>query len=155
MEENSDHRSMGMKFNMKTWQLLELPKRSDAETAKMVHYVHASLAHWLIAGGNVEEVRGLWHISRVYAEIGDGELAARYAALCKAAAEKDGTGLKDFDLVYVVEAEARANAITGNLDLAKDLKDQAYQLAGKVKGEKDRKIVLDDLAAGNWGDLPA
>lgn len=153
MEDIDVHRTMGARFNMKTWKLLEKPNRSETETSQMVHCVHASLAHWLIGGGHVEEVRGLWHISRVYAEIGDGELANRYAVQCKNLAEEVSSDLKDFDMVYVVEAEARANAIAGNLDAARKLKQQVLTMAEDVKGKRDREVVLADLSAGNWGNL--
>ncbi|MBL4892567.1 MAG: hypothetical protein JKX91_12265 [Rhizobiaceae bacterium] len=82
MENTDVHRAMGARFNMKTWKFLEKQNRSEAETSEMVHCVHASLAHWLIAGGHVEEVRGLWHISRVCVEIGDAKLADQYAVEC-------------------------------------------------------------------------
>lgn len=153
MEYTDIHRAMGARFNMKTWKLLEKQNRSEAETSQMIHGVHASLAHWLVVGGHVEEVRGLWHIARVYAEVGDGELASRYALECKILAEQISSDLKDFDMVYVVEAEARANAIAGNLYTARELKQRALTMAGEVKGERDREVVLADLSSGNWGEL--
>lgn len=155
MENTDIHRTMGARFNMKTWKLLEKPHRTEAETSEMIHCVHASLAHWLIAGGHVEEVRGLWHIARVYAEIGDAEQADRYSLECKNLAQQVSSDLKDFDRVYVLEAEARANAIAGNLETARDLKQRALTMAEDIKGERDREVVLADLSAGNWGNLVA
>lgn len=119
----------------------------------MIHCVHASIAHWLVAGGHVEEVRGLWHISRVCAEIGDAKPADQYAVECKNLTGQISSDLKEFDMVYVLETEARANAVAGNLETAHDLKQRALAMAEEVEDDRDRQVDLADLFAGNWGEL--
>ena len=58
---------------------------------------------------------------------------------------------KDFDLVYSLEALARAAAVSGDLDAALMHYRAAAATAEKISRKEDREQLLADVAGGNWG----
>ena len=98
------------KFNQMVWEYLEKTSRDSEDDLRMITYAHASLAHWISAGGLIEKVRGYWLLSRVYCVIGDSRQASFYARLCNQLTEDNQNEFHDFDLAYAAEALARAHA---------------------------------------------
>lgn len=148
------HRELGKSLNGEVWKLLQQETRTGDEDRLMVHAVHASLYHWLRAGTGVNEQRGEWLISRVYAVLGLGEAALRHAERCRALTEEHRAELKDFDLAYAEEALARAQAVLGSIAEAARHKDAARRLGEMIVDPEDRAIFTGDLEAGDWRGAP-
>ncbi len=69
-------------FHGKTWEMLEKQTRTPDDDERMLDFAHASLAHWRTAGGQVRHQRGEWLLARVYAVLGEGNLALKHAHRC-------------------------------------------------------------------------
>jgi hypothetical protein len=141
------HRDFGKAANGRTWELLGTPSRTPAEDREMVAAAYASLWHWLHGGDAVNEQRGEWLISHVYAVLRDGPNALAHARRCWEISEHEG--LDDFDLAYACEAMARALALEGD-DSAADWRRRGEAAGSEIKDLEDREIFEDDLAAGPW-----
>jgi len=131
-------------FNQ-TWRLLEQEGRTRADDDRMIHTAHASRYHW----GQVPEVtpahlaRGEWQISRVYAVLGRAEPALHHAQRVLDLCQENGIG--DWDLAFAYEALARAHAVAGNAELARECTDQALAAAEDIAESEDRDLLLGDL----------
>ncbi len=58
--------------------------------------------------------------------------------------------MKDFDLAYAQEALARAHALAGDLERAKDNHKTAEKLGRAIKDKEDQIIFQADLISGDW-----
>lgn len=131
-------------FNQ-TWRLLEQPERTRQDDDLMIHMTHASRYHW----GQVEGVtpnhlaRGEWQISRVYAVLERSEPALHHARRVLDLCQENGIG--DWDLGFAYEALARAHAVAGNRDEAREYTDQALAAAEDINEDVERDLLLADL----------
>jgi tetratricopeptide (TPR) repeat protein len=131
-------------FN-ETWRLMEQEGRTRADDDLMIHMAHASRYHW----GQVPAVtpahlaRGEWQISRVYSVLGRAEPALHHARRVLDICQENGIG--DWDLAFAYEALARAHAVAGDADRAREYTDQALAAVDNVAEEEDRDLVLADL----------
>jgi tetratricopeptide (TPR) repeat protein len=116
----------------------------------MVHAAHASHYHWLHAGDEVNEQRGEWLIARAYQALGHKEAALRHAERCVELTEQYGERMEDFDLAFAYEGLARANALAGNIERARELKAKAFEFGQRIAAEEDREVFEGDLAGGEW-----
>ena len=139
------HRELAVSLNNETWSLLGKEDRSDQDDRLMIHAAHASLYHWLQVGTVVNEQRGEWMASHVYATLGIGEAALRHAERCAEITEGHPDEMKDFDVAYASECLARAYAVLGNREQSDALKEKARQLDSQITGDEDRKIFEGDL----------
>ena len=110
----------------------------------MVESAHASLWHWGYAGGALERQRGEWLISHVYAVVGDGPNALRYAQRCWAITEAEH--FVDFDFAYACEGLARAHAVNGETATAAEWRARAEEAGRLIADDEDRDIFEADLA---------
>ena len=147
------HGQLGAALNGEVWALLETKSRSEDENRRMVHAAHASHYHWLHAGTGVNQQRGEWLISHVYAELGLADAALRHAKRCAELTRTHRDELKDFDLAYSAEALARAHAVAGNRNEALALKSRARELGDQIAGPEDKKIFDGDFAGGEWAEV--
>ena len=79
---NNNHHYMGIEMNNQTWGLLDKKDRSEQDNIRMINFAKASLYHWRQSDKYevVNEQRGQWMLSHVYAVLGKGEEAISYAA---------------------------------------------------------------------------
>jgi hypothetical protein len=127
-----------------TWDLLDKTRRTPAEDARMVHMAHASLYHWGEIGTPLNFARGDWQISRVYAVLGEGVNALKYAQSCLQLCQENG--IADFDLAFAFEAAARAFAVLGEAT-QRDRHLQLAQQAGEaIAKEDDKQYFFSELA---------
>lgn len=126
------------------WTLLEKDDRTQQEDERMVDGAHASRFFWDEVGEPVNHVRGEWQISRVYATLGRAGPALHHAERCLELCEAHG--ITDFDIAFAYEAVARAHGIAGATDAAARYAQQGYEAAEQVADQKDRQLVLSDLA---------
>ena len=89
-------------------------------------------------------------IAKVYCWLGRAESALYYAERCFELTEQHADLMADFDKAYAYEILGRANALSGNFDVAQAQLQTAEQLGNAIQDEEDRSIFMGDVAAGNW-----
>lgn len=120
-----------------TWDLLDLSDRTEDQDFEMVHKAHASVYHWGHVGDALNQARGEWQVSRVYAVLGHGDEALYHGKKSLEICLENNYG--DFDLAFGYEAVARAYKVLGeDQSLEKYLKkaQAATEAIGK-KGDRD------------------
>jgi hypothetical protein len=136
-------------LNRAVWDALAPGGAADVAPSldpSLVDTAHASLYHWRVAGGPVEEARGEWLVSHVYAVLGRGEPALHHARRSYDLCVREGLG--GFDLAYAYEGVARALAAAGQP--LGDWRDRALAASAAVTDPEDRAILDADLAAEPW-----
>ena len=80
-DEQKMHHYMGIEMNIQTWNLLGKEDRNEKDDARMINFAHASLYHWRKSHKYkpINEQRGQWMLSHVYAVLGKSEEALSYA----------------------------------------------------------------------------
>jgi DNA-binding transcriptional MerR regulator len=135
-------------FN-RTWDLLEMEERTEAEDAEMIHSAHASVCHWMVAGTPSNRTIGEWQCSRVYAVLGRAEPSLYHARKALEICQREGIG--DFQLAGAYEALARATAVAGDLEEAHRWAELGRAATAEIANDGDREIAqgdLDTLPAG-------
>ncbi|MDP4163672.1 MAG: hypothetical protein Q8898_11260 [Bacillota bacterium] len=139
------HKQLAVSCFNKVWDLLDQENRTFEEDEQMIHLSHSSFWHW----GQVEEHTsqnisiGYWQLARVYAVVGQGETALRYAQRC--IDESEQANLAPFYIGYAYEAAARAYAVLNQDEQAKAAKNTAFEFAEKVIIEDSKKQLVADL----------
>ena len=132
-------------FNL-TWTYLDMAARTPAQDHAMVQSAEASRWHWRHVGTPTQFAIGEWQCSRVHAVLGEGNTALRYARRCLEICESDR--VDDFVPASAHEALARAYAVLGDFDAAREQRNLAYRIAVDLDDE-DRDVIEHDL-----GTLP-
>ena len=140
-------------FHGKTWEILEKKIRTPDDDERMLDYAHASLAHWRAAGTEVRHQRGEWLLARVYAVLGEGNLALKHAHRCYELLEGNKSQMEDFDIAFAFEAVARAFAVGGDPVGAKRYIDMAQKAGEAIKGKEDRDVFFAEFNGGNWNGM--
>ena len=130
-------------FN-RVWTLMDLPLRTPAQDAEMIHAAHTSRHHWGVIGEPVNWARGEWQVSRVYCVLGRGEPALYHAGRCLELCGEHGIG--DFDLAYAHEALARARLTLGDREQSQAHAADALAAAADIADPDDREHLMEDLA---------
>lgn len=136
------------------WELLEKEDRTPSEDEDLLLSAYASLYHWKMIGTVVNLQRGYWMLSRVYQTLGQAEQALQWALKCQKLTVENPSEMEDFDLAFAREGLARAFAIAGNLDQAKENHDLAAELGKEIADPQDQLVFMKDFNSGNWYDLP-
>ena len=144
------HQHFAKKFNNRTWDLLDKSNRNPEEEEELLLTASASLYHWLQVGTAVHAQRGHWMLSRVHIALGRKQDAVNEALKCQAITESNPEEMKDFDLAFAQEALARAYALKGDIDKAKQHHQQATSLGDQIQDPEDKKIFFGDLEGGDW-----
>jgi hypothetical protein len=137
-------------LNAVTWALLQAPDRTDADNEKMLYAAFASAFHYYEVGNPEHHQRAEWLISRVYCVLGNAGEAVRHAKRCLELTEQHDPHLDDYDIAFAYEAMARANALAGNADVAKQFHARAAQGAKVIEDPGHRKVFDDEFKSGNW-----
>ncbi|MBI1794419.1 MAG: hypothetical protein HYR70_09520 [Chloroflexi bacterium] len=137
-------------FHGKTWEMLEKKVRTPDENERMLDYAHASLAHWRAAGTEVRHQRGEWTLARVYAVLGEGQLALYHAQRCLQLLEGGRAEMEDFDFAFAYEALARAHAVNGNRTEARKFIDMAQKAGEAIKEKDEREVFFAEFNGGEW-----
>lgn len=129
-------------FN-RAWDLIDKPHRTPEDNEQMIHLAHASIWHWSERPDCTDKNLsiGYWQLSRIYAQIGDGASAAKYAQICLEKSPKEDP----FLLGYAHEALARAAKIQGNTAKAKEHHAEASRLAETIDDAESQKMLMNDL----------
>jgi len=139
-----DERQLAVDLFNGVWRLVETEDRSPAEDDRMLHMAHASRYHWEQAGTAVHRARGEWQCSRVYAVLGRAEPARHHARRVLEICREHGIG--DWDLAFAHEALARAAAVAGDRDAAREHAADARAAGAAIADPEDRALLESDLA---------
>jgi tetratricopeptide (TPR) repeat protein len=141
--ERDFHRKTAAAAFNRTWEYLEKKHRSPADDAEMIQLAHASRYHWGLVGTPLNQAVGDWQISRVYASLGQADLALRHAERCLSACRKKGLG----EIVpSAYEAVARAYAVARDSKHANEYLAKAKLLLDRIPLDKeDRGIYLGQI----------
>jgi hypothetical protein len=137
-----DERRLAADLFNGVWTLMETENRTQDDDDRMLHMAHASRHHWGSVGTPANLARGEWLCSRVYAVLGRAEPALHHARRVLEICERHG--IADWDLAFAHEAIARAQAIAGNQDAAREAVDAARAVV--IAGDEDRELLESDLA---------
>jgi hypothetical protein len=130
------------------WELMDKTDRSPAEDATMLEFAHASAYHWSFCGTVVNQQRGYWLISRVYAVLGIPDACLLFAKLCRESTEADLNEMEDFDKAFSFEALARAYALNSELKKTAEMFKSAVEAGKLIKDDEDRIIFSESLNSG-------
>jgi hypothetical protein len=147
------HRFFAIEFNGQTWNLLEKADRTKVDDETMIHCAHASCRHWLEAGTELHHQRGEWLIARVYAVLGLAEAAVFHANRCLELTEEHSDLMEDFDWAYAYEGVARANAVAGNREKAREYIALAEEAGEAIADAESKKYFVGDFDGGDWNNL--
>ena len=142
LAEDQHRRCAAGLFNM-VWELMEKTDRSPEENEEMVHAAHASRWHWGVVGKPINQARGEWQISRVYAVLGRSEPATHHAEVYLAMCEEHS--LPEFDRAFAHEALARAAALEGDAESVATHVQYGLAAAEHIGDEKDREWARRNL----------
>ncbi len=142
-EEKDIHRKFAVDCFNGTWGLIDKTDRTPDEDARMIHMAHASRYHWGEIGTALNFARGDWQISRVYAILGEGQNALKYAQSCLHLCEENGIG--DFDLAFAFEAAARAFAVLGDQKMLDRHLDLAQKAGEAIAKGEDKEYFFSEL----------
>jgi len=137
------HRQLGVDLFNFTWDLMDQGDRTADEDELMVHAAHASAFHWRQVGTPLNFARSSWQVSRVYALLGLSESALYHAQRSLDICLAEGIG--DFDLAFAFEAVARANAVAGNEEQAREYMVKARAAGELIEKKGDREYFLAEL----------
>ena len=142
---DNNHYYMGIEMNNQTWSLLGKKARNEQDDIRMINYATASLYHWKKSNKYtiVNEQRGKWLISHVYAILGRSDEALSHAKETLKITEDNN--LKKIDLAYAYEAMARAYSISNDQNESKKWYEKAKNAGDLIVGEKDKEFFLLDL----------
>ena len=128
---------MAIEMNNQTWSFLDKKDRSDQDDVRMINYAKASLYHWRKSDkySIVNEQRGQWLISHVYAILEKSDKALLYAK--KTLKITEDNNLKDFDLAYAYESMDRAYSISDNKNKSKKWYKKAKNAGDLIEGDKE------------------
>ena len=138
-----DERALAAKLFNGTGELLQHESRTAEEEDRMVHIAHASRLQWDKVGHDQNRAIGEWQVARVYAVLGRAEPALFHARRCLEYANRPDTD--DWLLASAHEGLARAQAVAGDLESARDSRDTALALLDKIADAEDRKVVAGDI----------
>lgn len=144
MEETEFHKKFATTCFNDTWKVLGKEKPTPDDICESIRLAHTSTWHWSKVGNELNQQRGEWICSRVYAHFGFGEMALYHAKRCLALTEK--YGFDDFDKGYSFEAMARAQAVLGNKKEAETFLKSAQNTISEIKEKEDRDWFEKDLA---------
>jgi len=142
------HKRFAVELNNLVWGLLKKKDRSADEDEKMIHAAHSSCYHWGVIGKPINQQRGEWLISHVYATLNRGEAALYHAIKCMGLTEK--YKCEYFDLAYSYEGVARAYASAGKKSVCEKYIKLAQEAGEKIKNGEDKKIFDADFSAEPW-----
>ena len=129
-------------FN-ETWDLLDKKERTAAEDALMLHKAHTSCFLWREANSPVNDARGEWQVSRVYAVLGFGAAALLHGKISLDICLKNAIG--GFDLVFGYESVARAYMVLGDAEQAAEFKKLAIAACDGVEKAEDKDYALSEI----------
>lgn len=144
---------LAKKANHRIWKLLEKSNRSPAEDEDLLLAAYASLYLWKEVGRAVHAQRGCWMVAKAHISLQQAAEAVIWARKCFQITEENPLEMEDFDLAYAQEGLARALALAGELDQARQHHAQAAALGEQIKDPEDQEYFWSDFRGGDWYQL--
>ena len=138
-----DERAIAARLSTDTWTLLRHEARTAREDDRMLHMAHASRSHWDNVGTDQNRAIGEWQVSRVYATLGHGSSAVFHAHRAIDYAQTPGND--DWVMASAYEGLARAYAVAGDLEAARQARDHTLALLEAITDDEDRKVIAADI----------
>jgi hypothetical protein len=140
-----NHKQIASQCFNRVWDLLDLQERTREEEEQMIHLAHTSFWHWTQVENHTPTNLsiGYWQISRVYAVVGNGELALYYANRCEEVSLNGNT--PPFFIGYAYEAQARAYKVLDQDNDALSSYQKAKTYTELVVDEESKKMLVKDL----------
>jgi hypothetical protein len=137
------HRKTARQTFNKAWNYLDMKDRRPEDDIQMLSLAHASRYHWGMVGTPENQAVGDWQISRIYAALGQSDLALSFAKSALATCKKNG--LQETEL-SAFEGIARAYALGRNVKTARRFLARARSLLDGLNLDKeDREIYLGQI----------
>ena len=149
----SAHRWFGIELNNRTMDALDFGRVTPETAESHIHAAHASCHHWMQVGTAANHGRGEFAVASVYAAAGLGEAALRHARRYLELLESHPEEMEDWDRAFAFEALARAHAAGGDVDAAREARDQAKAAGEAIADEEDRLYFMGRIEGGNWHGL--
>jgi len=139
----TDERALAIQLFNDTWALLGKESRTPEDDLLMIHTAHASRLHWERVGDDQHRAIGEWQIARVYSTLRRAEPALFHSERALELAARPG--VDDWLLASTHEGLARALAVAGDLQKARDVRDRALSLLDRIGDPEDRRLVAADI----------
>jgi hypothetical protein len=142
-KEREFHRKTAARSFNSAWEYLDMKSRTPEEDVQMLLLSHASRYHWGFVGTALNQAVGDWQISRVYADVGQSDLALRFAESALSACRTNG--LAEI-MPSACEGMARAYAVGKSAKSANRFLAKARSLLDRLDlDEEDRTIYLRQI----------
>lgn len=129
-------------FNQ-TWDLMGLKIRSPEQADAMVAMAYASLHHWSRVGSARELAIGHWQVARACGLAGLLDSSSHHAHRCLAIVESAGLGA--FDRAFACEGLARAEALRGAPQAAREWTAKSRAALEGITDAEEREVIQNDL----------
>jgi len=145
MEQQEFHKNIASEGFNKCWHYIDMATRTVAEDEEMRRMAEVSFWHWMQVDGHTKENEsvGYWQLARVYAISSRYHMASYYADKCIEVSE--GNELAPFYIGYGYEAKARAFALSGRLEEAREALDEAYEFTDIITDPESKELIIADL----------
>ncbi len=149
------HRWFGIEFNNGIFPLLEKADRTDDETEEMIALAYASTLHWRKHSKHsiANSARGENMIATTLTYAGRKEGALHHAHRNYDIVFNNVNDVADFDITYALMVMARALALNGDIDKAREYYDECEKSIEAIKDDEDKKICVTDFMTGPWYGL--
>jgi hypothetical protein len=143
---NAAHRYFSANCSSNARDLIEKPDRTPEEDLERLHRAIAGTWHWSQRRDCTATNRsvGIWQVSRIYALLGQAEIAHHYGQLRLKASQEPG--VEPFHPARAHEALARADLVAGKLDKMRRHLADARQIAEQLAEGEEREALPKDLA---------
>ena len=154
-EENKEfpvdvHKKFAVELFNLAWGLHDKADRTPDDNDAMIFAANASAYHWSVLKGHIDETRWLQsaprshnQLANVFISLKRSEPALFHGKRCVDLCKE--RGIADFDIAFGYECLARSHDVAGDT-VSRDLNLKlAYEAAGNIAGEEDKKFFLDEL----------
>jgi hypothetical protein len=131
-------RWFGIDCNNRAWRLSEQRLRSPEENEEMLHSAHAAALHWGKIGTDLHRARAEMLLGHVYALLGDGSNAMRYAR--RSFDFVAGRDSPAWEIAFAHAVLCNAAAAAGDSALHARHHERAKTLAAALEDAEDREI---------------
>ena len=143
------HRFFSAECFNRAWDLIDKPSRTPEEDQTMLQLGLTSLWHWTQRSDRkpINLSVGNWQLSRIYALLGQADLARLYGQASLRLSQEEGDF--PFYLGYAYEALARTESISRDSAKMEEYLQKAQECIEKIPDPDDKQQLLADLATIN------
>ena len=138
------HRWFAMDCNNRSWDLADVPQRSEAQAREMKNAAFAAAYHWSLVGSEINNARADVTIAHVLSRLGEGSQALYYAQ--RSLNFFTTHPAEDWDLAFAWLEVAYAAYADQQMDLFQDAYAKSNDLGQSIANDEDRQVFLTELA---------